>query len=272
MDSLNPLRVNTRRLLNNALCGGWHSCCVKTLIQISGTADPFASELEMIRRLPASFAFAALRDKVVAAQLLDVIDALECNDTAPTSGRLLLAMASRFFLPKLPEEHLGYVLTAGLLAVLKDYLNGKVKAEAYIGSAYNYRSEYGTSITAAGTDSEYELLFEAMPANGLDCPAGSGCWNLAMHWQSFGRFLASRRDEWRLLDDIDDELDTVALLEDVAASREAAEAVRTQIIDLQRLALAEGELDALDDELEALIEQFFPAKDAPEMRYEQQRN
>ncbi len=254
-----PARVNARRLLNNALNGGWRGACLNLLAALAGDVGPYAHEAQLIRRLPADFAFADLRDKVTADQLLDVIDALECDDMALTSGNLLYLMAAKFFLPQLPAERPGYAETCSLMAVFHDYLVGKVKAEAYIGAAYNYRSDYGTTVTAAGTDSEYELLFDAMPAVGLDGPAGEGCWHLGRHWRTFGRFLAARRDEWRLLDDIDAQLDEVALLDDVAASLEAAAAVRTQIVDLQREVLVEIELDALGDALDALIEVFFPA-------------
>lgn len=259
------LHVNTRRLLTNALCSGWPDCCRRILLALPGNTDPLLSAEENIRRLPTRVAFAELRDKVVGSQLLDAIDALECDDLAPASGRLLLALAKEFFLPKLPAQHPGYLGANGLLAVLEDYLDGKATAEAYIGTAYRFRSDYGTSITAAGTDSVYESLFDALPASGLDCPAGEGCWNLAMHWNSFGRFLAEQRSEWRLLDSIDEELDFLALHlhPDPAASQDAAKVVRTEIIDLQREALAEGELDALDDELTAVIARFFPVNQQP---------
>ncbi len=260
MESLKSLRVDVKALLKLAQQNEWFFLFLKVMSK--GTCDPFgnpAATVEFIKALPAEADYLELRSQLSGKALLDMIECLLGVDHR-VSGLVLLGMARELFTPHVPETHPAAQPTAELLNVLRAYLLEEAPAEAYIGEAFRYRSQFGTTISSAGTDTEFELLFEAMPSNGLCCPVGEGRWHLTMHLESFGRWLASQRGEWRLLDDIDDQLDDYELVEDdPAADREAADNVRARILDVHREALIEAELDDYADALETLIDRILPA-------------
>lgn len=260
MDSLNTLRVDVKALLKLARLNGWFFRFFNVMSK--GACDPFsepAATKAFIESLPAEADYRELRAQLSGKALLDLIECLLGVDHR-VGGLVLLGMARELFAPLVPADHPAQQPTEALLTALMAYLLEEAPAEAYIGEAFRYRSQYGTTATSAGTDSVFELLFEAMPSGGLCCPVGEGRWHLSMHWDSFGRYLVSQRDEWRLLDDIDEALDDFDLVEgDVAAGREAADNVRSQVLEQHREALLEGMLDDREEALAALIDRILPA-------------
>ena len=260
MDSLKSLRVDVRALLKLAQLNGWLLPFLHAFSK--GTDDYFASPgvtKACIETLPAEADYLELRSHLSGKALLDLIECLLGVDHR-VGGLVLLGMARELFAPFVPADHPAKQPTEMLLTALMSYLLKEAPAEGYIGEAFRYRSQFGTTFSSAGTDSEFELLFEAMPSGGLCCPVGEGRWHLSLHWDSFGRYLVSQRDECRLLNDIDEELSDCELVEgDVAAGREAADNVRSMILERHREALLEGELEDYDSDLAALIDRILPS-------------
>lgn len=264
MDSLKSLRVDVKALLKLARLNDWflqflHAFMKFPTAVLGGySAGPDAVKA-CIESLPDEADYLELRSQLSGKALLDLVECLVGVDHR-VGGLVLLGMARELFAPLVPEDHPAKQPTEALLTSLMAYLLEEAPAEGYIGEAFRYRSRFGTTFSSAGTDTEFELLFEAMPSGGLCCPVGEGRWHLSSHWESFGRYLVGQRDEWRLLDDIDEELDEFELVEgDVAAGREAADNVRSKILERIREAMLEGELDAYDGDLAALIDRILPA-------------
>ena len=260
MDSLKSLRVNLRALLMLARQNDWffHFWAAVSKDAIGSFKDTAAAKA-FIETLPSEMNYLELRPYLSGKALLDAIECLVGVDHR-VAGMVLAAMAREMFLPHVPADHPAQQPSIELLNALMDYLLKKSPAEIYIGKAFCYRIQYGTTRSSAGTDTRFELLFEAMPSNGLCCPIGEGRWHLGMHWDSFGRYLACQRDGWQLLDAADAELDDCTLVDDdPVADREAADRVRSMVIDPLREAMTEGELDDLEGDLCDLIDRVLPA-------------
>lgn len=260
MGSLNTLRVDVKALLKLARQNGWIFQFFNAMSK--GAYDPFSNPVTtqaFFESLPAEADYRELRPQLSGKALLDLIECLLGVDHR-VGGLVFFGMARELFAPHIPADHPAQQPTEDLLTALMAYLLEEAPAERYIGEAFRYRSQYGTTSSSAGTDSVFELLFEAMPSNGLCCPVGEGRWHLSMHWNSFGYYLAGQRDEWRLLDDIDEALDDYELVEgDVAAGREATDNVRSKVLEQYREALLEGALENYDEALAALIDRVLPA-------------
>lgn len=259
---LSELQVNVRALMDKSARHGWGAACLSTLSKIMGVRllgeNPIALEA-----LPKVLPYSALRAKIGGCRLLDLVECLEGTDGVRTGGVLLLAMSNTVFMPHVPAEHPARKPAEALLDSLQNYLLHGEPAEIYIGEAFRFRSAYGTSHTALGTDPDFELLFEALPANGLDCAIGEGCWDLTMHWQSFGLYLASRREGWKALSGVVEDLaERVLVADDSEANRAAFNSASMRIQDHMD-AYVEQELEAYDPQLEPLVDGILASLFAP---------
>lgn len=243
---LNDLQVNVKALMDKANRHGWGATCQILLPKVAGVRGMGA--------LPEVLPYTVLRGSVGGARLLDLVECLEGVDGVRTGGVLLLALSNTVFMPRLPEDHPGRKPAEALLSSLQNYLLHGEPAETYIGEAFRFRSAYGTSCTALGTDPAYELLFEALPGNGLDCAVGDGCWDLTMHWLSFGMHLASKREGWVELSGlVEDLMETVLVAEDDEANRAALNSV-SMVIQDHMDAYVGDELQAFDEVVEDQVD------------------
>ncbi len=253
MESLKSLRVDVKALTRLALRHGWFGLFRGVFADYQGDLEQYS------KSLPAEADYLALRPHLSGRTLLDVVECLVGVDHR-VGGVVLLGMAREMFAPHVPADHPAKQPTEALLTALMAYLLEEAPAEGYIGEAFRYRERFGTTASSAGTDMEFELLFEAMPSGGLCCPVGEGRWHLSMHWNSFGHWLARQCDEWLVLDEISEALDDFALVDgNVVAGLEAADNVRCLILDERRETLVGLELDAYDDALVELIDRVLPA-------------
>lgn len=263
MESTNPLntlRVDVRALLRRARSNDWLYLFVSALAKVTGRPmeTPVLTQA-LIDELPAEVGYLELRPRLSGALLLDLIECLVGVDHR-VGGLVLLNMARELFAPQVSVVHPAKGPTDALLDDLQAYLLDEGSAEAYIGAAFRYRSQYGTTITAINTEPVLQFLFEAMPSGGLCCPIGEGRWHLVSHWQSFGRFLACQTEAWMLLDEIDDELADIDLVPgDENANCVAVDTIQTQIFDQHRDDIIGRELDDYVDDLNALIDRILPA-------------
>lgn len=243
---LSALQVNVKALMDKANRHGWGATCQILMSKVAGVRGAGA--------LPEVLPYVVLRGSVGGSHLLDLVECLEGVDGVRTGGVLLLALSNTVFMPMLPVDHPGRKAAEALLASLQNYLLHGEPAETYIGEAFRFRSAYGTSCTALGTDPAYELLFEALPGNGLDCAVGDGCWDLTMHWLSFGMHLASKREGWVELSGlVEDLMDTVLVADDDEANRAALNSA-SMVIQYHMDAYVEDELQAYDAAIETTVD------------------
>lgn len=261
------LRVNTGLLLSHTRYGDHRFNHIRSLRAAAGLArwNPFLGEDagDGTADLPAFVAYDDLAPRLHGELLLDVLESLEGVDHSRFGGYLLAALAENAFLPQVPKGHPGRAASVALIAALRGYLQASMDAAAvlgYVGAAFNFRSDYGTTVSAVGSDSIYEQLFDAMPGGGLDCPIGEGRWHLAMHWRPFCRFMATRGDGWRMLDGIEDALDEDELVPgNAAANSEAIMRVKEVILDAYRDIETDQAAEDAAPLLAAVIEAALPA-------------
>jgi hypothetical protein len=220
------------------------------------------ARLTELAGLPARLRYDDLAPRLGGRQRLAAIEALVGVDVR-LAGGVLLAMAGRLFMPHVPLEHIARQPTADLLDAFEGWVMHGKPGDHYVGEAFRYRSRFGTTRTSAGTDEEYQYLFEAMPSEGLCRVLGEGLWGLAGHWCSFGRHLARRSEEWAVLDDVDDRIDETIFVADheglpaVGHDAEATEAARG-IVDSMRESCIDVILEDGDDALDDLLDEVLP--------------
>lgn len=259
MKSLNEMQVNVRSLIDKSSRHGWGYACLAALTQITGQQlltlplDPKT----LPSLLPETVDYAELRPFVSGGHLLDLVECLEGVDAVRTGGVVLLSLANNVFLPHLPATHPARQPSEDLLASLRDYLLHGTPAETYIGTAFRFRSQYGTTCTAIGSDPAYEMLFDALPTAGLDCAIGENCWDLYMHWNSYGIWLASQDEGWKALCALEEDLlDEVLVAGEDDADREARSNA-SQLIQSHRECYVEAALDDVAEQVENLVDEIL---------------
>lgn len=263
--STKELMVDKQGFLDAAKGDRWGYGAAVLLLRMSRRLGDEPPELIVLdgglAGLPAQVRYDDLAPHLTGRQRLAAIEAL-VGVGVRLAGGVLLAMAERLFMPHVPLEHAARRPTAELLNAFEGWVMRGKPGDDYVGEAFRYRSRFGTTWSSAGTDEEYQYLFEAMPSEGLCCALGEGRWRLAGHWQSFGRHLARRSEEWEILNDMDDRIDETIFVADPeglpdARDSEATDAARG-IVDSMRESCVDVILEDEDDALAALIDEVLP--------------
>jgi len=250
------LQVDAARFVERAEQAGWGWQAQCVLWGVS--AKPVPQDIEAWRALPMqAVPYGVLAPRLDGGMRLAAVDALTDVDGVRAGGAVLLAMAKHIFLPQVPTEHAARQPTEALLAALADYVFGGAHAEHYLGEAFRYRSRFGTSMTAIGDDPSYEHLFEAMPADGLDCALGLGHWDLAGHWRSFGRHLAKQGADWQALEALYEAARETELVSEDEAGDDEAHAGLEAMIEVQQDGYVDRALSAHDATLRALVDELL---------------
>lgn len=253
---INKLKVSVKPLIELARPNGWGLECLTILWGMANRKLP-DSPVEWDKLPMQSVRYLDLKARLTGARQLDAVESLLDMDTAEASGAVLLAMANEIFMPQVPAWHAARQPSADLLSQLSGYLFHAQPAEGYIGEAFRYRSRFGTTCTAIGEDPEFEMLFEAMPADGLDCAVGEKRWGLGRHWQSFGRFLARQRADWQALEQLESSVQGIELVSGDPHSDEEAHDNLGDLIDGQRDRYIREALSQYDAQLVSLIESLL---------------
>lgn len=250
---LNELQVDVHELVQRAHRAGWGRKAITTVWAMAGQPVPAGHE-EWARLPLETVGYVALSRSLDGYMRLAAVDSLVGVDGVKTGGAVLLAMAQRIFLPHVPAEHAARQPTEALLAAFSGWLLDGEPAEKYLAEAYRYRSRFGTTCTAIGTDRAHEELFDAMPSGGLDHALGEGHWSLSCHWRGFGRFLAAQVADWKALEVLADEAHGIELVADDEHSDEEAHDALDGLIDAQRDRCIEVALAPHDGALRELVD------------------
>jgi hypothetical protein len=254
--NITELKVSVKTLIGLARPNGWGYECLTILRKMANRKQP-ENPVEWDQLPMQSVPYLDLKARLTGAQQLDAVESLLDMDTADASGAMLLSMSNEIFMPHVPEWHAARKPSADLLAQLSCYLFHAAPSEGYIGEAFRYRSRFGTTYTAIGEDLEFEMLFEAMPADGLDCAVGEGRWGLGRHWQSLGRFLARQKADWQALEQLENTVQGTELVScDTPADEEAHDNLG-DLIDAQRDRYIREALSQYDAQLVNLIESLL---------------
>ena len=255
---LNELQVDVKTLLKRASEAGWHHDCLELLWNLVGA--PMPASPDQWEAVPMTqVTYVSLAERLNGYARLAVVESLAGVEPLKVGGTVLLAMAREIFLPGVPVAHPAYAPTVALLASFAGYLDGSETAEAYMGQAFHYRARFGTTYSSLGTDPAHESLFEAMPANGLECAVAFGRWGVSGHWHSFGRHLAAQGEAWQALKSLEEAARGAEFVgDDELADEEARESVYG-LIDAQRDDLVTEALKDDDTQLMALVDRTVAA-------------
>lgn len=255
---LSELQVDVTKLVERATFAGWRVDCLRLLWSLAGKPVPAGYEAQAL--LPMlHVSYASWAERVNGFGRLAAVESLVQLPRLKVGGEVFMAMASEVFLPQLPENHRAWAPTENLLGCFAGYLSGVVSAEAYIDTAHHYRLEFGPAFCSLTPDVEYEHLFGAMPAYGLDHAVPCQCWSLSAHWLEFGKYLAARGEGWKTLKALEAAADDMAFVADnPPADEEAREGVQG-LVEVQLDALVHTALEGFDDALRALVDRVVAA-------------